>query len=61
MRAITKIVLAAVVLALSACSAVDPNPSCSATCHDRYPEPSRDLLDCVSECSSLNDTNTGDH
>lgn len=59
MRKLLLFVVAAV-FALSACSAVDPNPSCSATCHDRYPEQSRDLLDCVSEYSSLNDTNTGD-
>lgn len=45
---------------LAGCSAVDPNPSCSATCHDRYPEQSRELLDCVSACSSLNLSTTGE-
>lgn len=60
MRAIAKLFVVAAVLALSACSAVDPNPSCATHCHDNYPEGSRELLDCVSECSSLNATNTGD-
>jgi hypothetical protein len=41
MRKLLLFVVAAA-LALSACSAVDPSPSCSATCHDRYPEQSRE-------------------
>lgn len=59
MLTITKLILVAIVISIAGCSAADPG-TCSESCHARYPEQSRDLLDCVSECSSLNDTNTGD-
>ncbi len=48
---------------LAGCSAGDPGPRvgpCAEACHAGYPEGSRELLDCVSACSSLNLTTTGE-